>query len=98
LDARSDFYSLGIIFYEMLTGQKAYTGGTAMEVLQQHVAAPPPTLPADLARYAPLLARLTAKSRGDRFANALEIVTAVNALRPGAADQADADEAPSSAA
>jgi len=38
LDARSDFYSLGVICYEMLTGSKPYTGNTAMEVLQQHAA------------------------------------------------------------
>src|SRR2546430_9908889 len=50
LDARSDFYSLGVICYEMLTGSKPYTGNTAMEVLQQHVSTPLPVLPAGLAR------------------------------------------------
>ena len=39
LDARSDLYSLGVIFYEMLTGSKPYLGATAIEVLQQHVSA-----------------------------------------------------------
>jgi serine/threonine protein kinase len=48
LDARSDFYSLGVICYEMLTGSKPYTGNTAMEVLQQHVSAPLPVLPPEL--------------------------------------------------
>jgi CheY-like chemotaxis protein len=85
LDARSDFYSLGVLCYEMLTGQKPYIGGTAMEVLQQHVSAPMPTLPADLSRYQPFLARLLAKARGDRFADAQEIIVAVAALQ-GAAD------------
>ena len=87
LDARSDFYSLGIICYELLTGQKPYIGGTAMEVLQQHVSAPLPTLPADLARYQPFLARLLAKGRGERFAEATEIVAAAKALQPAAADE-----------
>jgi DNA-binding response OmpR family regulator len=85
LDARSDFYSLGVICYEMLTGQKPYTGGTAMEVLQQHVSAPTPTLPEELARYQPFLARLLAKARGERFASAAEIMVAAAALRNGAA-------------
>jgi serine/threonine protein kinase len=76
LDARCDFYSLGVICHELLTGQKPYVGATAMEVLQQHVSAPLPTLPADLSRYAPFLARLMARSRGERFANSAEIIAA----------------------
>ena len=88
LDARSDFYSLGVICYEMLTGQKPYTGATAMEVLQQHVSAPLPALPAELARYQPLLAGLLAKSRAERLGSAQEIIAAATALRAGAAGEA----------
>ncbi len=84
LDARSDFYSLGVICYELLTGQKPYIGTTAMEVLQQHVSAPLPALPADLSRYESFLARLLAKARGERFANAAEIIAATAALRASA--------------
>ncbi|HYB65995.1 MAG TPA: serine/threonine-protein kinase, partial [Steroidobacteraceae bacterium] len=80
LDGRSDFYGLGIILYEMLTGQKPYTGGTALDVLQQHVNAPPPQLPQALERYQPLLTRLVAKSRGERFATAAEIIAAAGEL------------------
>ena len=81
LDARSDFYSLGIMFYEMLRGRKPYTGGTAMDVLQQHVNAPLPELPQPLVRYEPLLIRLIAKSREERFAKAEDIIEAVAGLR-----------------
>jgi serine/threonine protein kinase len=102
LDARSDFYSLGVMCYEMLTGHKPYTGGTAMEVLQQHVSAPLPALPEALVRYEPLLTRLLAKARGERFATAAEIIAAADALRegasPGAGEVGEAGEARSSAA
>jgi len=90
LDARSDFYSLGVICYEMLTGQKPYVGGTAMEVLQQHVSAPVPLLGVDLARYQPFLSRLLAKSRGERFASAADIVAAAAALQPALEAPSDA--------
>jgi DNA-binding response OmpR family regulator len=93
LDARSDFYSLGVICYEMLTGQKPYTGGTAMEVLQQHVSSALPTLPDNLSRYQPFLARLLAKSRGERFATAAEIIVAAATLRNGAAGEAQTSAA-----
>ena len=81
LDARSDFYSLGIMFYEMLTGRKPYTGGTALEVLQQHVNSPLPPLPHSLTHYEPFLARLVAKSRSERFAKAEEIIAAIGEFR-----------------
>jgi CheY-like chemotaxis protein len=81
LDVRSDFYSLGIMFYEMLTGRKPYTGATAMEVLQQHVNSPLPPLPHSLARYEYFLNKLVAKNRNERFARAEEIIAAVGELR-----------------
>src|SRR5262249_58283631 len=68
LDARSDFYSLGIMFFEMLTGKKPYTGGSAMDVLQQHVNSPRPPLPLSLIRDDPLLGRLLPRSRTGRCA------------------------------
>lgn len=83
LDARSDFYSLGIMYYEMLTGKKPYTGGSAMDVLQQHVNAPLPMLPKALVQHEPLLLKLMAKSREDRFATAEEILVAIDARRAG---------------
>ena len=81
LDARSDFYSLGIMYYEMLTGKKPYTGGSAMDVLQQHVNAPLPMLPKALVEHEPLLLKLMAKSREDRFATAEDVLAAIAARR-----------------
>jgi serine/threonine protein kinase len=88
LDARSDLYSLGVMYHELLTGRKPFTGGSAIEVLQQHVNAPPPRLPLSLSRHAPLLARLLAKRREDRFNSADEVIAAAAALRPGTVLQA----------
>ena len=89
LDARLDLYSLGVIYQEMLTGRKPFTGGSAMEVLQQHVNAPPPPLPSSLSHHAPLLARLLAKQREDRFNTADEVIQAVGMLRRDAVLEAE---------
>jgi eukaryotic-like serine/threonine-protein kinase len=78
LDHRSDLYSLGVIFHEMLTGTKPYVGSTAIEVLQQHVTAAVPELPDELSEHQPLLDRLMAKTREERFDDAGELITALD--------------------
>ncbi len=40
-DARSDLYSLGIVFYEILTGKRPFVGDTPFATLRKHVSEPP---------------------------------------------------------
>jgi DNA-binding NarL/FixJ family response regulator len=81
LDARTDLYSLGIIFYEMLTGKKPFAGTSAIEVLQEHVNAPLPQLPERHATYQPMLDRMLAKARDQRYASAEEVIEAIGLAR-----------------
>ena len=53
IDARSDLYSVGVVFYEMLIGRKPYTGSTAMEVIYKHKRADIPEIDRRLPSYEP---------------------------------------------
>jgi len=81
LDARSDLYSLGVIYYELLTGTRPYAGESAIEVLHQHVNAPVPKLPQNLAHHENLVRRMLAKNRLERTADAHEVIQAIAAAR-----------------
>jgi hypothetical protein len=81
IDMRSDLYSLGVVFYEMLTGRKPYTGSTAMEVIYKHKRTELPPIEPQYAPYEPILTRLLAKEPADRFQSARELLDAVSELK-----------------
>jgi tRNA A-37 threonylcarbamoyl transferase component Bud32 len=81
IDGRSDLYSLGVMFYEMLTGRKPYTGATAMEVIYKHKRADLPEIAPQFADYEGLLRRLLAKAPADRYQSARELLEAISALK-----------------
>jgi serine/threonine protein kinase len=74
VDARTDLYSLGVMFYEMLTGLRPYLGRTAIAIMAQHAHSPIPTLPEPLAAQQPLLERLMAKRQGARYGSVDELL------------------------
>jgi ActR/RegA family two-component response regulator len=85
VDVRTDLYSLGVMFYEMLTGQKPYVGKTALAIMTQHTTEPVPTLPAVLAPQQPLLDRLMAKRPNSRYVSVDELLADIGPGVPAAA-------------
>jgi serine/threonine protein kinase len=77
VDARSDLYSLGVIVFEMLTGEKPYRADNPMAIVYKHRKEPLPQLPAQFAAVQPVLERLLAKSPADRFPDALQAAAAL---------------------
>lgn len=74
VDQRSDLYSLGVMFYEMLTGLRPYKGRSVVAIIHAHRNDPIPTLPAELSRFQPLIDGLLAKNPADRFPNASAVL------------------------
>jgi hypothetical protein len=81
LDERSDLYSLGVIFYEMLMRQKPYVAQSPMGVIYMHANAPIPLLPKSLRKYQHLLNKLLAKDPIHRLASASALLTKIEELR-----------------
>lgn len=81
LDERSDLYSLGVIFYEMLMRQKPYVAQSPMAVIYMHANAPIPLLPESLRHYQQLLNKLLAKDPIHRLASASALLAKIGELR-----------------
>ena len=79
-DARSDIYSIGIIFYELLTRRKPYVAGTPMQVIYKHAHAPLPELKPELKRFEEILYNCIAKDPQRRYASADRLLDAARAL------------------
>jgi serine/threonine-protein kinase len=86
LDGRSDLFSLGIIFYLMLTGQKPFQGDTVAVMFKIINEDPPP--PSHLkpqlnAALDYMVLRMLAKDRGKRYGSAREFLDDIEDFREG---------------
>ena len=81
LDKRTDLYSLGVILYEMLTGDKPFIAKTAASLIYQHITAPIPKLPKNLSQYQDVLDGLLAKKPADRISSASETIKILESLQ-----------------
>ena len=70
----SDIYSLGVIFYELLTGKKPYSADQAFELMMHHVMAAVPQLPAEFCEFQTVLDKLMAKNPDDRYPSAIDAI------------------------
>jgi serine/threonine-protein kinase PpkA len=81
VDGRSDIYSLGCIFYEMLTGYKPYHSDSVIDIVIQHKTSPVPTLPEKFLIYQSLLDRMMAKELDGRFNSAEQMLKSIEKLQ-----------------
>ena len=80
IDGRSDIYSLGVQFYEIITGKVPYNAENTAGIIIKHIQEPVPRLPDRLNRYQPLLDKMMAKERDKRFKDGEELIQFIDGL------------------
>jgi CHASE2 domain-containing sensor protein/tRNA A-37 threonylcarbamoyl transferase component Bud32 len=84
VDGRSDLFSVGAMFYELLGGQRPFTGPNITAILKKITTEDPPPLvsinPQIHPKLAAVVSRLMAKSPEDRFQSGGEVVSVLKSL------------------
>jgi predicted Ser/Thr protein kinase len=82
LDGRSDIYALGLVGYEMLAGEPAFSGPSLISVLTQQLTEPPPPLASRAPDAQPVVVdaimRALAKEPNERWQDAADMARALS--------------------
>ena len=78
LDGRADLYSLGVVTYEMLSGELPFTGPDTLAVALAHVEQPVPRLRPARQHWQAFIDRAMAKAPAERFQNAAQMEAALD--------------------
>lgn len=78
VDARADLYAVGVLAWEMLTGQLPYVAPDALSMAVMHAQDPIPRLPRHLRHWQRFFDRALAKSPAQRFRNAQQMREALD--------------------
>ena len=81
VEGQADIYSLGVTFFQMLTGQLPYVATDDTEIANRHAQETVPRLPEHLAAFQSVVDKALAKKPDDRFASGQAMVLAIDNVR-----------------
>ena len=88
VDQRTDLYSLGIVYYEMLMGVKPFVAETPFSLIYKHMEEAPPELASKFKEHQPIVHKLMSKKPEDRYVSAFDLIEDMAKLTMAKKEQA----------